>query len=176
MFAGRHVHFDQPFNRQVTTIRCLILTDVTRYIGELESKAQVTGTVECRFIGGIYAHQDGHHATDRASDMIAVAQHVILAARPPVPRIECEPFQKIMRIAWRDRTFPHDDTEAVEGGIAGPLSAQGGVGQNPHLRQARLPVADPPQRPPMVLPIGDVVALAAPGIKQPGAFARYRIK
>ena len=176
MLAGGHVHFHQPFDRQVAAVGQFILADVAGDIGELEGDAEVTGPVQRRLILRVDAHQHRHHAAHRARDMIAIAQHVGLAARSPVARIERKALQQIMGITVRNPAFTHDDAKAVKGRVAGRLAAQRRIGQHPQGRQPRLPIGHAPHRPAMILPVGDVVAFAAPGIEQPGPLARHPIE
>ncbi|GLV28712.1 hypothetical protein TomTYG75_12340 [Sphingobium sp. TomTYG75] len=72
-----------------------------------------------------------------------------------------------MRIAGRDGAFAHHHAKAVEGGIARRLAAQGGIGQRPHTGKARLPIGHASHYATMILPVGDIVALAAPCIEKP---------
>ena len=121
--ARRDCHFRQPSLRQVATACLLILTDVASDVCQLECEPQVAGAVQRRFIIGLHAHEDSHHAADSASYMVTIAQHVSFRSGSPILGIESEACDEIMRIARRNGAFPHDEPKAIEGGIAGDLAA-----------------------------------------------------
>lgn len=170
VLAGRNVHFDEPFFRQIAAIGGLIFADVAGDIGKLEGQAQIAGAVERRLITRIDAHQDRHHATHRARDMIAIAQHVRFAAGAPFAGVQGEAFDQVMGVALRNRAFPHDQAEAVEGRIARRLAPKRRAGERAHAGKACRAVGDAAHRAAMILSVRNIVAFAAPGIEQPGPF------
>jgi len=170
VLAGRNVHFDEPFFRQIAAIGGLIFADVAGDIGKLEGQAQIAGAVERRLITRIDAHQDRHHATHRARDMIAIAQHVRFAAGAPFAGVEGEAFDQVMGVALRNRAFPHDQAEAVEGRIARRFAPKRRAGERAHAGKACRAVRDAAHRAAMILSVRNIVAFAAPGIEQPGPF------
>ncbi len=108
--------------------------------------------------------------------MIAIAQHVRFALRPPIFSIKREPCDQVMRIACRNGAFTHHHAKAVEGGIARELSAQDGIGQRAHAGKTGLSIGHASHYATMILPVGDIVALAAPCVEKPGALTRLPVK
>ena len=139
--------------------------------GKLKGKTKVAGAIQRRVVMRVDPHQHRHHASDRAGDMIAIAQHVILTAGPPIAGIKREALDQVMGVAVRNTAFPHDQAKAVKSRIAGGFAPQRPVGHHPHIRKACLRVGHDAHCPAMVLAVGDIVASAAPSVEQPGAFA-----
>src|SRR3546814_7524811 len=85
--------------------------------------------------------------------MIAIAQHVRLAAGPPFAGVEGEAFDQVMGVAFRNGAFPHDEAEAVEGRVAGGFALERGIGEDADGGEARLAVRDAAHRTAMVLAV-----------------------
>ncbi len=173
MLSGRNIHFDQPFIGQIAAADPVILLDIARDIGELESHAQVTGPIERLPIVGRHAHRDRHHAADHARDVIAIPIEVVLAARPPVLGIERESRDQVARVPGRQAGLGGDEAQRVERGIADPVACQRRFGHRGDPRQplGRVGYLGPFMA--MVLAIGEIVAAPTPGIEQPGAGAGH---
>ena len=176
MPVRRNVHLRQPLLGQVTASRRLILTDVASNVGELERQAQITRTIQRSFIRRVNPPQHRHHAADGSGDMIAIAQHVRFALRPPIFSIKREPFDQVMGIARRDGAFTHHQTKAIEGRIARELSAQGGIGQRSHAGETGLTVSHAPHYATMILPVRDIIAFATPCVEKPGTLTRLPVE
>ena len=172
----RNVHFSQPFERDVTAPGAIILLYVAHDVGELERKAKIARPVERRLVVGRNAHHHRHHAADDAGDVIAIAHQIGSAAGPPILRIEREPGDQIAREGGGHGRFGGDDAKRVERRIADDLAGKRLLGLVGDLRQARLRIDDGCGGMAMILPVGEIVAAAAPGVEQPGAFARLAIE
>ena len=107
----------------------MILDQIAGDVGKLEGEAEIGGAVERVLVGRIDAHDHRHHAADRAGDMVAIAQHVVLALRPPALGVEREAGEMIVDEAARDRAFGRDDAQRVERRDADRLAGQRAVGR-----------------------------------------------
>lgn len=121
--SRRDRHFRQPLLGQVAAAGLLILGNVAGDIGQLECQTKVAGPVQRGFILRADAHEHSHHATHRASDMIAVAQHVGFGDGPPILRIQGKAFEQVMGVARRNGAFAHDEAKAIEGRVSGSFAA-----------------------------------------------------
>ena len=90
-------------------------------------------------------------------------------------RIEREALDHIPDKSVRQVRLGSDDAQRIEGGIAHPLPRERRVGQQPDARQAG-PGIRRSRLAAMILPVGKVVAGAAPGIEQPGPLARLALE
>ena len=103
----------------------MILDDVAGDVGELEGDAEIGGAIERVVVGGIDAHDHRHHAADRAGDMVAIAQHVVLGPRPPALGVEREAGEMVVDEAARDRRIrARPRASASNGAIADRLAGQ----------------------------------------------------
>ena len=120
---------------------------------------------------GVDAHHHRHHAADRAGDMVAIAQQVVLGRGPPALGVEREAGEMVVDEAARDRAFGSDDAQArrtarrrslagqrAVGRVADEAIRARGIGRRDRVVAERLAVAE-------------VVAGAAPAIEQPGPLA-----
>ena len=167
----------QPVVGQIAAPGGVILGHIAGDVGELEGEAKVAGAVERVVVVGCDAHHHRHHHADRAGDVIAIAQQVGLAARAPVRGVEREAVDHVIGHGRRQPAFARDDAQRIEGRVAGRLRRQApgrsGRGSWPAVRLDRRPIA---MRAAMILPVGHVVAGAAPGIEQPDPLARGAVE
>ena len=174
--ARRHAEFRQPVGRHITASGGGILADVARDIGKLERQPQIAGPVQRRRVVRRDAHHHRHHAADDPRDMIAIAQQIIFAARRESVGVQREPRDQIVHPRLRQSHFGRHHAQRIERRIAGRLARQ----------RARREIADPVQpgmrivhhadRRSEILPVGQIVAFAAPRIEQPRPLARPRIE
>ena len=108
--------------------------------------------------------------------MIAIAQKIVLAPRPPARRVEGKAFDQVMGEAVGDTAFSGDQRKAVKGRVAGAFPTERPVGLGADMGEPGLRVADLRHVAAMVLSIGQIVAFAAPGIEEPCPLPGFRGK
>ena len=97
-------------------------------------------------------------------------------SRAPVGGVEIETGDDVVDDGARDIDFGEQVAEAVEGGVAGRLPRIGPIGQLANPRHRRLGIMARGHRAAMVLPVGQVVGGAAPGVEQPHPLARFAVE
>ncbi len=146
----------------------MIVAQVAGDVRKLERDSEIGGSSQDLLFFRIDAHDDRHHAADRSGDMVAITQQIRLVARPPACRVELEALDMIEDIAVRDRAFGQEGAESVEGQQPDRLAGEDLEGEQFHGLDISLrPIRPETQR----LAVADVVAMAAPAIKEPGALA-----
>ena len=108
--------------------------------------------------------------------MIAVFQQISLGAWVPTVRVHREPFDQIKRIFMRDCAFRRDQPQRIKGRVASCLTGQCPVCQIADMGQRRMGIMIVGECPAMFLPIGQIIAFAAPAIQQPCPFTRLLIE
>ena len=132
--------------------------------------------LDAAFFAGIDPHDERHRNADGAGDMVAVAQQVGLAARTPVLRIELEARDNVVDDGARNIDFVEQQSERVERRFAGRFARERLVGLRADMRDGGGGVVTRFHRAAMILPVGQVVGGAAPGVKQPDTFARDAVE
>ena len=108
--------------------------------------------------------------------MVTILIQVTFAARVPVGGVEGKTFDHILCHARGKATFACDHAQAVKGWVARGRSGECHRGQFAYRLQSRLRVRDSLHSAAMVLPIGHVIAFAAPCVEQPHALARRPVE
>ena len=108
--------------------------------------------------------------------MIGVTEQILLAARAPVAGVEFEPRDDIVDNRARDRDFGQQEAERVERHVAGRLSGECLIGLRTDMRDRGDRIMVRLHRATMILPVGQVVGGAAPGVEQPDALARFAVE
>ena len=109
--------------------------------------------------------------------MVAIAQQIVLGLRAPALRVEREAGDQIVHVAARHGTFRRDHRQPGEGRVLDPgIAAQRLVRASADIGEAGERIIGRAHRAAMVLPVGNVVTGAAPGVEQPCPLACHRIE
>ena len=111
-------------------------------------------------------------ACDDAGDMVAIFEKFGFAARREAFRIHRKALDQVARPFWRDVALRSDKGQRIERRVAGFFACQGPFSCLAQIGKPGLGVFHPAQSTAMILPIGDIVALAAPAIEQPRPLPR----
>ncbi len=176
MLAWGYVEFNHPVDWQVTAIRRRIVGDIARDIGKLECYAKVARAIKRHLVVGRHPHNEGHRHADRTGNMIAIAQHVILAARPPIIGIKRKSGNNIIDDGARNSDLRQQITERVKSQIPRRFARKGRIGPTANYRQRGRRIMPGGHFAAMVLAIGQIVGGAAPGIEQPYILARFSVE
>ena len=119
-----------------------------------------------------HAHDDRHHAADRAGDIIAVSDHLLLVRRLPVALVELEPFEMIVEEALGNWPLTEQLAERLERQFVHLFTRDRAMG----LVAQRRDVAGLAPAEAEHLAVAHVIAMAAPGVEHPRPLARRSVE
>ena len=143
---------------------------------KLEGDAEIGGARQRLLVVRVDAHDDRHHAADRAGDMVAIAEQVRLVGRPPALGVEREAGEMIVDVSGAGSGIRRADVASASKGSSADRLAGERVWLGAGARRAATIAVRPIRLEAERLAVADVVAMAAPGIEQPGALARPAVE
>jgi hypothetical protein len=156
----------------------MVVGDVAGDIGELEGDAEIGGAGQRRLVLCGNPHDHRHHAAHRSRDVIAIADEVGTVVGAPALAIEPEALEMVVKVGWGNGALAQQAGQAVEWRPEPALVAQCGGRAPPQLVDSSLVRGGGGGRGSgaQILTVANVVAMSAPGVEQPGAFARLPIE
>ena len=160
MLARRDVHLGQPLVRQIAAAGRVVLARCrARYWrAGRRCRGRTRGRASPR--RREQPPSPPPSSADGARDMVAIAEQVVLAARPPLLRVQREPRDMVVDHRTRDRDLRRTRRSASNAGSPTDSPASARRSASRMRREPRRWIADRGQPPAMILPVGEIVARA----------------